>query len=135
MTIRVYLISEDIQFDDLSFPLDQAPVVIGRSVRADVQIVHPLISRLHCEWQLSGREVILRDKGSTNQTIVNGEPISQAALQAGDRLQLGDVVFVVGFAEESAHAAIETAPKRSEAESEMPTTRLTSSVISVVDAE
>ena len=135
MTIRVQLISEDVKFEDISFPLAQNAVALGRSVRADVQIPHPLISRLHCEWRLANGEVLLRDLNSTNQTILNGEPIQEAVLQTGDRLLLGDAIYVVELAEASTQATAPAAPKQERTSSEMPTTRLTSSVISVIDAE
>ncbi len=97
--MRVQLISENGKYDDIHFTVSPDPVVLGRSLRADVQFVHRLISRLHCEWSLADGEVIVRDMESTNQTIVNGEPIECTAVRPGDRLLLGDEVFLVEFAD------------------------------------
>ncbi len=58
--MQVQLISEDVQFEDVQFTLAQDPIVLGRSVRADVQVMHPLISRLHCEWALVDGELRLK---------------------------------------------------------------------------
>ncbi len=93
----VLFICEIVGFDDLEFDLSEEPLVLGRSRQADVQIVHPLISRAHCEWKLVDGELVVRDLESTNQTLINGEPIGQAALDPGDRILLGDVLYIVEF--------------------------------------
>ncbi|MCA9072576.1 MAG: FHA domain-containing protein [Planctomycetaceae bacterium] len=115
--------------------MSDRPIVLGRSVRADVQIVHPLISRLHCEWKLVGGEVVLKDLESTNQTFLNGEAVQESVLQPGDRILLGDVIYVIEFPEHEsdslAHSSQQFASdfrsEDSQFNSEMPTTRLSAS--------
>jgi hypothetical protein len=47
-------------------------VVVGRSPDADLQLVHPLVSRQHAELSLSeDRRFLVRDLGSRNGTVVN----------------------------------------------------------------
>jgi diguanylate cyclase (GGDEF)-like protein len=78
---------------------------LGRSVKADLHIDDHGVSRIHCRIARKGDEIRIEDLGSTNGTRVNGEIVANAALHAGDRVQLGPlVVLQLGFfddAEES----------------------------------
>lgn len=136
--MRVQLLSEDVKFDDVEFSVSGLSVVLGRSVRSDVQIVHPLISRMHCEWRLVDGDVVMKDLASTNQTFLNGEPVQETVVEPGDRLLLGDVIYVVELTEDNSDSPLPfsqefqngVAPERSQIESEMPTTRLSASNLS-----
>jgi adenylate cyclase len=99
--MRVQLLCENVGFDDIQFEVSDNSLVLGRSLKADVRVGHPLISRLHCEWKLVNGEVVVRDLESTNHTLVNGEPIQQCALQSGDRVLLGDVLYMVEILDSS----------------------------------
>lgn len=68
---------------------------LGRSSENDFQIEHPTISSRHCEITLGDEAVSVRDCDSTNGTFLNGEPIREAQLRAGQTLQLGDVELLV----------------------------------------
>jgi pSer/pThr/pTyr-binding forkhead associated (FHA) protein len=68
---------------------------LGRSPDADLQVVHSTISGFHCELELDRGELIVRDCESTNGTFVDGEPISQARLMAGQTFSVGDVEIFV----------------------------------------
>lgn len=68
---------------------------MGRSPGNDFQIEHPTISSQHCELVLDNEGLLVRDCDSTNGTFVNGEPVHEARLEAGQNLQLGDVEFLV----------------------------------------
>ena len=67
----------------------------GRVQGNDFQIEHPTISAKHCEIVLGDGQVIVRDCGSTNGTFVDGEPIGEARLSAGQILRLGDVELLM----------------------------------------
>lgn len=67
----------------------------GRSPKNDFQLEHPTISALHCEIVLGADGVQVRDCGSTNGTFVDGEPVQEALLSAGQTLHLGDVELFV----------------------------------------
>jgi pSer/pThr/pTyr-binding forkhead associated (FHA) protein len=69
--------------------------VIGRSPDSDFPLSHPTISTIHCELVLSDAGVILRDLDSTNGTFVNGNPVHEVALSAGQTVRLGDVELLV----------------------------------------
>jgi hypothetical protein len=68
---------------------------LGRSPENDFQIEHSTISAYHCEIALADGKVMVRDCGSTNGTFLGGEPITEAELQAGQTLALGDVQLFV----------------------------------------
>ena len=68
---------------------------IGRSPQADVVLHGEGISREHCEIQVKGAALELRDLGSTNGTFVNGTRVHEARLRPGDAVVLGRVVLKV----------------------------------------
>jgi len=79
------------------------PVTIGRCASEDVRLRIPIdsVSRKHCEFFLDeGGTVCVRDLGSTNGTLLNGEPIEAAAavvVAPGSSVKVGTVVFRVEF--------------------------------------
>jgi pSer/pThr/pTyr-binding forkhead associated (FHA) protein len=71
------------------FLLDAERTTAGRSTRADIFLDDVTVSRKHAEFVREGRQFIVRDIGSLNGTYVNRSRIDQAALQAGDEVQIG----------------------------------------------
>src|SRR6516165_3700102 len=67
----------------------------GRAPGNDFIIEHATISARHCEIDLGNGAVTVRDSGSTNGTYINGQPVMEAKLSAGQVLRLGDVDFLV----------------------------------------
>ena len=78
-----------------SFRLGARPVVIGRGVEADVAIAGDDVSRKHARIEWRGDHFIVADAGSSNGTTVNGIPIREAELHAGDRITLGAGTILV----------------------------------------
>ncbi|MDW8373982.1 MAG: FHA domain-containing protein, partial [Planctomycetota bacterium] len=64
---------------------------VGRSLQAEIRIEEPTISRRHAELRFADERWWLRDLGSRNGTLRNGEPVTAIAvpLDDGDRLQFG----------------------------------------------
>jgi pSer/pThr/pTyr-binding forkhead associated (FHA) protein len=91
--------------------------VIGRGEDTDLQLSHPLVSRRHAEIRLrdDGRFEV-RDLASRNGTMVNDEPLRDAACDVSGeaRLQIGPYLLVATL---SASTISETlafdAPRRS----------------------
>jgi len=75
-------------------PLKRAVQVIGRQTDCQIRIPTGEISRHHCEVSVSDGKISIRDLGSSNGTYVNRRRVTQAELQAGDLVALGDMVFV-----------------------------------------
>jgi hypothetical protein len=63
--------------------------VIGRSRRCDIVIDDPNVSRQHAEVRRQEDGYIVRDLGSTNGVRLNRRDVKQAALEHGDRIELG----------------------------------------------
>ena len=78
--------------------LSGSHMVVGRASDADVQLDNPSISRKHAEFFADpfGRWWV-RDLGSRNGTHVNGSPVDEALLKAGDVLQIEDFYVTVHF--------------------------------------
>jgi len=68
---------------------------LGRSPDADLQIEHSTISGFHCELELDRGELIIRDCESTNGTFVEGEPVHEVRLMAGQTFFVGDVEIFI----------------------------------------
>lgn len=64
--------------------------VMGRGKDTDICLLDIQVSRKHCEFEVGANGVVLRDLGSGNGTLVNGEPITETHLVHGDEIQVGD---------------------------------------------
>jgi hypothetical protein len=72
---------------------------IGRGEASDFQIEDESLSELHCEVEVADNRVFVRDLESTNGTYIDGQPIRESALAAGQTLQLGMVEMVLDVTE------------------------------------
>lgn len=68
---------------------------VGRDPKSDFHFTHATVSTHHCELVLSADGVRLHDCQSTNGTFVNGRPVADAWLEAGQAVRFGDVELVV----------------------------------------
>ena len=101
--LRVVLRGVGGHFHGRSFTLER-PRLVGRSGDADIRIDAPAFAERHARLELVGDEVVLRDLGSGEGSLVNGEPVRDAVLQAGDQ-----VVF------DAHHRFVVEAPRRAHA--------------------
>jgi two-component system, NtrC family, response regulator AtoC len=72
-------------------------VSIGRSDAADVQISDPLLSRVHAVLRV-GEGLTVRDRGSSNGTVVRGERIApdvDVPIAVGDTIEVGSTMMIV----------------------------------------
>lgn len=74
-----------------AFELSAKRVTIGRAADNGIQISDPAVSTYHCEVMMSGKDLIVKDLGSTNGTFIGGDKITSAILKPGQRLRLGDL--------------------------------------------
>ncbi|MHB8420394.1 MAG: FHA domain-containing protein [Myxococcales bacterium] len=72
------------------FPLTSGTHTVGRSAQCDCSILDEAVSRRHFELHVDAGGVTLRDLGSGNGTLVNGERADEVTLAHGDVLQIGD---------------------------------------------
>lgn len=75
--------------------LGEFPVVFGRDQSATVLLTNVLASRQHCEITRTEEGLVLRDLGSVNGTLLNGVPVNEHVLRAGDQFIVGTSVFDV----------------------------------------
>lgn len=67
--------------------------VIGRLSGSEVEIEDPGASRRHAEIRRRGEQYVVVDLGSTNGTLLNDAPVSEATLEDGDRITIGRTVL------------------------------------------
>ena len=65
-------------------------VVIGRDLRADVRIAHPLISRAHLVLRFDQGRWVVIDNGSLNGMFVNGRRVPALDIQDGQNVNIGN---------------------------------------------
>jgi ABC transport system ATP-binding/permease protein len=65
-------------------------VVIGRDLRADVRIAHPLISRAHLVLRFDQGRWVAIDNGSLNGMYVNGRRVPTIDIQDGQQVNIGN---------------------------------------------
>jgi predicted component of type VI protein secretion system len=74
---------------EVAFPLEGSPLLIGRDEDADIRVDEPLVSRAHARIERRGPAYFVLDLGSTNLTRVNGEPVHERELRDGDEVRFG----------------------------------------------
>ena len=78
-----------------SYPLPSSVTVIGRRSDCDLRIPLMSVSKRHCELNHNKGILKIRDLGSRNGTVLNGKPIDEAVVQAGDSIKIGPLAFVL----------------------------------------
>jgi hypothetical protein len=69
------------------------PAVLGRGRDADLTVAHATVSRHHCLiYELEGA-LVVRDNGSLNGTVVDGQRVQEALLKPGQSLTIGPLTF------------------------------------------
>ena len=74
------------------FRISQSVTNIGRGTEADIQIDDTSVSRLHCSIVL-GSDVLIRDLGSTNGTVVDGTRSTETILRDGSIIKIGNITL------------------------------------------
>ena len=75
--------------------VDGRRLTIGRADDNGLVLSDVRVSRHHARISVRQRALVLADLGSTNGVRVNGVRVSEVALGAGDRIELGETVLVV----------------------------------------
>ena len=69
---------------------------LGRGPECNIRFNSEWVSRQHCLLRVSVAEAVLRDLGSRNGTLVNGQlAVGDHVLVNGQQIQIGQVVFEV----------------------------------------
>ncbi len=78
------------EFEGRRFPLLGDNILIGRSVRCDIQIPDRSVSREHVRIRYYEGQWFIQDQQSAAGVVVNGRKILAGPLQNGDVIQLGE---------------------------------------------
>jgi signal transduction histidine kinase/pSer/pThr/pTyr-binding forkhead associated (FHA) protein len=89
---RLYLIKG--ADEGKQFELTQPVHTVGRDSGSSIRLVDTEVSRRHAEFRLVSGAYHLVDVGSANGSFVNGQPVKDAPLQPGDRVQIGQSVLL-----------------------------------------
>lgn len=82
-----------LELENKMLRITQRQTSIGREPTNDVFCDDASISRQHATITKDQEGFVVEDKGSTNGTFVNGEPISEKRLADGDKIQVGNHIF------------------------------------------
>lgn len=75
-------------------PLERDVVTLGRALEADIRLNDSKASRLHARIEVTDNTLFcIKDLGSTNGTLVNGQVVQEAVLKDGDKILVGDHLF------------------------------------------
>jgi len=89
-------------------PLDKERIMIGRKPSNEIQIENLAVSGEHACIVTILNDSFLEDLGSTNGTLVNGNPIKKHILQSNDVIEIGKYKLkYVAEAPAAGHAASE----------------------------
>ncbi len=91
-----------LEVNGMRHPLDPPGIVIGRGNDADLRINDPGVSRRHVEIRVhphdtTAASVSVVDLGSTNGMLVNGTKVSQATLDDGSTVKIGNTTMTVRY--------------------------------------
>ncbi len=94
MAIKLIVVQGRPQGKALRFPVGQ--YYFGRGGECHVRPNSDWVSRQHCLLRVTRDGAWLRDLGSRNGTLVNGELLAgERRLEPGDQIQVGPLVFEV----------------------------------------
>jgi len=72
-----------------TFRVGAQPLRVGRAPDNELILRDPATSGHHARLELRGTQFFIVDLGSTNGTLVNGEPIQEKDLHQSDRITIG----------------------------------------------
>jgi hypothetical protein len=92
-----------VEVNGTTHALTPPAVVVGRGTDADIRINDPGVSRRHAEFGVSvGRadhepalRIAVRDLGSTNGVVVDGQKVAQSPLDDGSTVKVGNTTLTV----------------------------------------
>ncbi len=94
MNLRLKIVHGKPNGHVLTFPTGQ--FLFGRGPECDICPNSDLVSRQHCQLEVSDTSAKLRDLGSLNGTLVNGQRvIGEVGLNDGDSVQIGPLTLEV----------------------------------------
>ncbi len=109
---ELWLKYKDQNASDQQIAVESERFTVGRHSECDLCVPDSLLSREHVVIERFGDVFMISDKGSSNGTLLNGEPLTEPkGLQNGDRLDLGGAVeILVEFIDSNAEDKVAADP-------------------------
>ncbi|HMN97479.1 MAG TPA: FHA domain-containing protein [Phycisphaerales bacterium] len=77
-----------------AFPVgDRAELILGRDETCDIQIRSPKVAEEHCAIEPEGEQLVLRDLGSREGTLVEGQRIQKVRVEGGLEVVVGPALI------------------------------------------
>lgn len=95
--MKIQLICLDENAAEASTMVDEFPAIVGRDASSVVRMTNVWASRKHCCLEMRDSQLFVRDLGSQNGILVNGELVDESRLRSGDRIAVGLTEFSVQF--------------------------------------
>ncbi len=84
------------------YPLDLVDTIVGRANECNLWIEDGAISRKHFSIHVVKGKAVLKDLGSTNGTLLNGEKVTEHPLEDGDKIQISrDTILEFNYLDET----------------------------------
>ncbi len=94
MNVKLVMFREDGTRRD--FPLADDSTTVGRANDCTIRIPLAIVSRRHAEIVINSNGAIVKDSGAANGTFLNNRRVDgEEALEPGDQLMIGPVIFTV----------------------------------------
>ncbi len=101
MKVKMVIIAPDVQPNEFMLTL---PTKIGRGHEATLKLVHPLISRVHCEFFEQDGQLMVRDMDSLNGTFVEQDRIAEdTPLESNATVVIGSVMVRLLIGDDADH--------------------------------
>ncbi|MCA9923983.1 MAG: DUF3662 domain-containing protein [Anaerolineales bacterium] len=102
--VDAYLIIAGRQHVPMAKPL----ITIGRRMDNDIVLDSAAVSRRHAQIRWRYGRFILYDLSNRGRTLVNGERVTERALQAGDVIGISNVMLIYGEGQTGPHTAVKS---------------------------
>lgn len=93
MNVKLFVFKSDGSSREI--PLKSGQYLVGRGKEATLRIPLPSVSREHCLITVEDENLSVKDLGSSNGTYRNRQRVTEANLEPGDALGVGDITIVV----------------------------------------
>jgi Nif-specific regulatory protein len=104
MDLRLEFVGGPLRGSATAFPA--TGLRLGRADECDITIDDLTLSRRHCGLEWREGEPWVVDGGGRNGTFVNDERVTECRLRIGDRVRIGETIFVIQA--DTAHPTLET---------------------------
>lgn len=94
------LVADSGEHKGTCWTLSNVPTTIGRGSGCRIVLKDASVSRMHCTLRVENDTARFTDQASRNATLVNGAPRSSGVLEPGDRITVGESVFILSVTTE-----------------------------------